>query len=104
MRELGIQQQKLQDPLRIQIGCVHLAIGLKSRAAAQQANPLLVLPSLRSRLWGVQYLSLVKVEQVGGVGSPLQVAAHLDKLPILAMAHRAVRDALEEMDTIQNCR
>src|SRR5580658_2071923 len=103
MGELRVKQEEFKNLIRGDIRGVDLAVGFKGSAAPQQADPLLILLPLGGDLWSVKNFRLVKVQQIGNRGGSFQVAAHLNKLPFLAVAHGGIGHALEKMDTVDNC-
>ena len=87
VRELFVKQQKLDNALRTNIGCIDLAIGFKRGTGAQQANPLQILIAFDDTMRLVPELMRIDIQQRNRSRCALQVAAQLDEVPALAMAH-----------------
>ena len=95
MREFAIEQQELKNPVSGDIGCVHLAVGFKCRAAAQQTDMLEVLMAGVLAFRRAEQIRLIDLEQRGRCVCALKVAAQPYKLPSLAVNHGCIAYALE---------
>src|SRR5277367_6215947 len=102
MGELRVEQEEFKNLVRRDIRGIDLAVGFKGSATPQQAHPFLILLPLGGDLRSVKNFRLVKIQQIGNRGGALQVAAHLNKLPLLAVAHGGIGHALEKMDTVDD--
>ncbi len=63
VREVGVQQQELEDLLRRQVGGVDLAVGLEGRARAQQPHPLQILVALGDAVGVAPEIVVVDLQQ-----------------------------------------
>ncbi len=97
-----IKQQKLKNPVRRKVGGVDLAVRLKRGRAAQQAHPFEVFVAIGQGVLRGPKLRLVGLQQHGRGGGALHVAAHLDELPALAVAHGGVGHALKLVDGLHH--
>ena len=96
MRKTLMQHQEFRDAIGLDLGGVGFAVGFKSGAGAQQADPFQVT------VLGFAMIRLLKraemhADQNGQAHSPLEEPASLNELPALAVSHGGVGNALKQV-------
>src|ERR1700760_3534298 len=102
VREVAIEEQKLENAVRGHIGCIDLAIGLERGAAAQKPHLLKVLDAGVLALRGAEEIRLIDLEQRRGCVGSLKISAETYELPSLPVNHGGVAYALEEVNAIDD--
>ena len=102
MRKLGVQQQKLGDALRPQIGGVDFAVGFETRCKLR-SSPIHSMCSTRSGSagWRKNSAKCRSTSARDGLHA-LHEAAHLDELPAFAVSHGGIGDALKQMRALRD--
>src|SRR5580704_10652234 len=96
MWKTRMQHQKFRDTVRVDLGGVGFAIGFKSGARAQQADPFQV-SALRFRMIGMMKRPEMHANQDGEAHGTLQEPASLNELPALGVGHGGIRNALKKV-------
>ena len=85
-----------------EIGGVHLAVGFKRRAAAQQADLLKILVAGVLALLRAEQLGLIDLKQRRGCVRAFKIAAQANELPSLPVNHGRVADAFEQVNAVHD--
>jgi hypothetical protein len=102
VREPFVEEEELEDALGCEIGGVDLAVGLEGGRGTEQTHPVEVLVLVVERVVGGPEILVVGLDEDGSCRGALDVAADLDELPSLAVAHGGVGDALELVNRLHD--
>ena len=98
MREVGVGEQELDDPLRLDAADVKPLVGFVGRALLEHGTPLQVVDRQVGRLGSFEEAEL-RIQGAQYLLGPLQVPAELDEVPALVVHDGRLAHAVKEQHT-----
>src|SRR5579859_6497837 len=102
--KVAIEQEKFEDTVGSEIGCINLAVGFERRTTTQEPDLLKILVARVFAFMRTGKQRLVDLEERSDSVGAFEVASESNEVPALAMDHRCIADALEQMDGVDEGR